>query len=358
MGATNSAFLRTREYAGVRVALDKTGRNPKPYVPVAMPANPPEIDSMMIRLPSAKQTMIMDQAIRKAEMGQADVQFKIEAMKDDLSTMRRHQIELMKKFTLSVACLLFFFIGAPLGAIIRKGGLGTPLVISVFIFIIYYIIDNSGYKMARDGKWPVWEGMWISTFVLTPTGIYVTWKAMNDSAVFNPDAWRAVFNRITGRTLTRKIDFKEVIINDIDPAQAREKVARVLADTNSLLARYKRPQLYFTYWLRGMDEARISALGREMDDTAEYLTDCREKAVVNKLLDLPVVRSQWVYRPARAMWQSVLAFCLFPLSLPIWLIGMLRQRKLLSTLRQTQATASALLELLPLPESPSENTLD
>lgn len=94
-----------------------------------------------------------------------------------------------KKFTLSFACIIFFFIGAPLGAIIRKGGLGMPVVVSVFMFIFYYIIDNSGYKLARDGRWEVWEGMWLSSAVLLPLGIFLTYKAVKDSAVFNPDVY-------------------------------------------------------------------------------------------------------------------------------------------------------------------------
>ena len=77
-----------------------------------------------------------------------------------------------EKLTLSLACLIFFFIGAPLGGIIRKGGLGMPVVVSVLIFIIYYIINNTGYKMARDGQWVVWMGMWTSTAVLAPLGAF------------------------------------------------------------------------------------------------------------------------------------------------------------------------------------------
>ena len=111
-----------------------------------MPGQPLDIDTLMSTVQPAKQAMIYDQALRKAEAEQADCMFKAETMEDDLKSIRRHGIELMKKFTLSVACLIFFFIGAPLGAIIRKGGLGTPLVISVFLFIVYYIIDNTGYK--------------------------------------------------------------------------------------------------------------------------------------------------------------------------------------------------------------------
>jgi lipopolysaccharide export system permease protein len=90
---------------------------------------------------------------------------------------------------------VFFFIGAPLGAITRKGGLGMPVVISVIMFIIYYIIDNTGYKMAREALWPCWAGMWLSSFLLLPIGIFLTYKAATDSALFNPDAWMKLFGK-------------------------------------------------------------------------------------------------------------------------------------------------------------------
>ena len=109
--------------------------------------------------------------------------------------VRRHEIELYRKFTLAFACLIFFFIGAPLGAIIRKGGLGAPVVISVVLFIIYYIIDNTGYKMAREAIWPCWMGMWLSSAVLLPIGIFLTYKAATDSALFNPEAWKIGWKR-------------------------------------------------------------------------------------------------------------------------------------------------------------------
>jgi lipopolysaccharide export system permease protein len=110
--------------------------------------------------------------------------------------IRKHEIELYRKFTLAFACLIFFFIGAPLGAITRKGGLGAPVVISVVMFIIYYIIDNTGYKMAREALWPCWAGMWLSSFVLLPIGIFLTIKAASDSALFNPEAWMKIYGKI------------------------------------------------------------------------------------------------------------------------------------------------------------------
>ncbi|MCQ2189819.1 MAG: LptF/LptG family permease [Paludibacteraceae bacterium] len=98
--------------------------------------------------------------------------------------MWKHNIEWHRKFTLSFACFIFFFIGAPLGAIIRKGGFGLPVVISIVLFIIYYIVDNTGFKMARNGGWPVWAGTWLSSAMLFPLGLFLTYKAAID-ATFN-----------------------------------------------------------------------------------------------------------------------------------------------------------------------------
>ncbi len=108
----------------------------------------------------------------------------------------RHGIEMHRKFTLSFACLIFFFIGAPLGAIIRKGGLGVPVVISVILFIVYYIIDNTGFKLAREDVWPVAAGIWLSSACLLPIGIVFTYKAAKDSPIFNSDAYRLFFNKL------------------------------------------------------------------------------------------------------------------------------------------------------------------
>jgi lipopolysaccharide export system permease protein len=120
--------------------------------------------------------------------------------------VRKHSIEWYKKFTLSFACIIFFFIGAPLGAIIRKGGIGLPIVLSIVLFILYYIIDNTGYKMAREGIWAVGMGMWFSSLVLLPLGIFLTYKAVSDAAIlssegnlFNPKKWRASLTNILKR---------------------------------------------------------------------------------------------------------------------------------------------------------------
>lgn len=127
--------------------------------------------------------------IEKAKQQQDNIAYNAMLLQDYKRYISKHEIELYRKFTLAFACLIFFFIGAPLGAIIRKGGLGAPVVISVIMFIIYYIIDTAGYKMAREALWPCWAGMWLSSFVLLPIGVFLTYKAATDSALLNPEAW-------------------------------------------------------------------------------------------------------------------------------------------------------------------------
>ena len=124
-------------------------------------------------------------------------------------TLRRIDIEILKKFALSVACLIFFLIGAPLGALIRKGGLGTPAIISVLFFVAYWVIDISGTKLARDGAVDAFTGVFISSYILLPTGMFLTWKAIHDSAIFNMDAiksiWRKVKMKVMGLFKQKRI---------------------------------------------------------------------------------------------------------------------------------------------------------
>ena len=120
-----------------------------------------------------------------------------EMPKDALQkNIRMHEIYWHQMIALSFACLIFVFIGAPLGAIIRKGGLGLPVIISVLLFIIYYILDRFGYKMARDGVWPIWQGVWLNTFILLPLGLFLTYKSMRESALFNIELYGRYFRKL------------------------------------------------------------------------------------------------------------------------------------------------------------------
>lgn len=345
VGKRYSTQLRATAYVGVVPDVDTTG-NPLPVRQVARDASSASLSQLIAGLGGSERQEMYKRASMAAQQAKMDLEFKIESMKDDNYALRRHQIELMKKFTLSVACLLFFFIGAPLGAIIRKGGLGTPLVVSVLIFIVYYIIDNTGYKLARDGKWVVWQGMWISTFILAPLGVYVTYKAMNDSAVFNADAWRRILARVFGVKLSRKVEFKELIMTPLSLADARERMEGQLASVQELLKLCPHPQWWGTYWWRGFDINAIRRFGTQLDANCKALTDCRDLAVVNKLLDFPIIRGQWLYEPARTRAWKIVALVLFPLSIPVWIFGMIKQRYLCKDLRKVEATTKAEIALI------------
>ena len=112
--------------------------------------------------------------------------------------IRKHEQVLNQKFTLSIACLLFFFIGAPLGAIIRKGGLGMPVVVSVIFFVIYYVITIIGERVAVNGDMPVFLGAWISSLVLFPIGLFLTFKATTDADILDAESWHKFYLKIKG----------------------------------------------------------------------------------------------------------------------------------------------------------------
>lgn len=122
--------------------------------------------------------------------------------KDLQDSVRSHYIEMYRKFTLSVACILLFMIGAPLGSIIRKGGLGSPLVFSIIFFVLFYLLNTIGERLAREGVVSCFTGMWLSSFVLFPIGLFLTIKAMRDSQLFNNEAYFRFFKKV--RALIRK----------------------------------------------------------------------------------------------------------------------------------------------------------
>ncbi|MDE6535366.1 MAG: LptF/LptG family permease [Muribaculaceae bacterium] len=256
-------------------------------------------------------------------------------MGDEQKVLARHGIELHKKFTLSLACLVFFFIGAPLGAIIRKGGLGTPLVISVFLFIFYYIIDNSGMKMARDGKLPVWEGMWLSSAVLLPLGIWVTYKAVKDSAMFNADAWQRALRVLTGKN-KRALGVKEVIIEDVDPVVAAEKLDELGTLAAEFLKKYPRPQGYVSYWRGGIDPTLLRQLTASLEVTVSYLSNTRSRQLMERLNEVPILQDLMILHPRRQSFWAKSAMYLLPVGLIIWAIGMLFEARTIKSVKQLQ----------------------
>jgi len=163
-------------------------------------------DSTFTAMSLASKLKVVDVAMNYARTTKTYVQSSAENLHAQKRWIRRHEIEWHKKFTLSFACFILFFIGAPLGAIIRKGGIGMPTVVSVLFFILYYIISITGEKYVRSGVLEASQGMWISSFILLPLGIFLTYKATTDSVILNIDTYFTFFKKVFGIELTSSRD--------------------------------------------------------------------------------------------------------------------------------------------------------
>ena len=307
---------------------------------------PLDMDSLIKSVPLDKRDRLFENAFSISRRHLNESQFKSLTISDDKMSIRRHKIELLKKYTLSVACLIFFFIGAPLGAIIRKGGLGTPLVISVLLFLFYYIIDNTGYKMARDGRWEVWIGIWLSTFILAPLGIYVTYKAMNDSAVFNPDSYKDLIRKIRGIRLPRNIGRKEVVINEISVPEALQRIGQLIDNCRFLIERIQVKPGYQDFWVDKGLGVEITQTGEELDNLTEYLTDCKDNNVVDKLSEYPWIYDTFLLTPERIHWLAKILKWFAPAGLFIYWISLRKRKNLQNNLLATINLSEELMTLL------------
>ncbi len=184
-----------------------------------------DFDSLFASYNRDIQRRILTTAISNARSTMSFVENSAANIKYEVRNLRRHEIEWHKKFTLAAACLIFLFIGAPLGAIIRKGGLGMPAVISTVFFILYYIISLTGEKIVREDIVPSYQGMWLSSMILIITGIFLTYKATNDSSMLNIDTYLNFIRKFMGidkkTMLDRKIylsgkfQFNEISLNEL-----------------------------------------------------------------------------------------------------------------------------------------------
>ena len=327
-----------------RVVVD--GKNKEVPMSVSSIVKPMDLDSIFAEIEKNKRKKYIEEAKIKASNLKQDFEYRGNALEESKMTIRRHQIEMQKKFTLSFACLVFFFIGAPLGAIIRKGGLGTPIVISVLLFIVYYIFDNMGYKMARDGHWDVWKGMWLSSAVLLPLGIFFTYKAVNDSAVFNPDAYLNLFRKITGMHQVRHVEMKELVMDDVVPAEAIVKISELKFECSKFLEDYRKKQSYLKYWAGGYPEAVRESLNNKLEEVVSYMSNSKEQLTINKVADFPVLRDLLFYQPVKSQKLGIAIAIVFPIGAVGYLVGLSCQKTYKHELKQTIKVCDELLVML------------
>lgn len=248
-------------------------------------------DTLFEHLTDHQKSDAVHKALQTVSLANADMENREEEMKYLKRDLRQHEIQIWQKITLALACIIFFFIGAPLGAIIRKGGMGMPVVVAVVIFLFYYIVNSFGSNLASAGKIPIFLGMWFSTLVLAPIAYYLTVKSNNDSVVFNIDTYRTFFKKLFGIRSKRNIYRKEVIIHDPDYKEMGERMKALVEKAKEFrqtkhLNRF--PNYIKVFFRNGRDE-EIEQLSNDLEECVEGLSNSKDRQILKYLNGFPVI---------------------------------------------------------------------
>ena len=278
-------------------------------------------DTLLAKLPDDAKRKTMERAMEKAQSESFDLNMKSDYSFNINRHERLHRMEAINRFTLALSCIIFFFIGAPLGAIIRKGGMGVPVIISVLVFIIYYIFENSGMRMARADEWTVWFGKLISTMALAPVAIFFTHTANNDSVVFNVDLYKELLRRMFGLRTKRNIMRKEVIIEDpkyLDDVAMLEEINANIAqysEEHSLLRLPNPIKVFFKY----SDDHEIERIDEKLEATIEDLGYTRDRLILTELNNYPILMTRAHTRPFSRKWMNIVTAIILPLGIFFYL---------------------------------------
>lgn len=310
-------------------------------------------DSLFQKMNAEKKVQAVNIALNQVRAQISNLDFKGMITNDGDRNIRQHKIEAINKFTTALSCLIFFFIGAPLGAIIRKGGLGVSVIVSVLVFIIYYILDNTGYRMARGGMWAIWFGKGLSPAVLIPLAAFVTYKATNDSIVFNMDAYKEFFMRLFGLRLKRSIFGKEVIIDDPDYQGDKERLRRI---SDELVAYSKEHRLvkapnFIRVFFKYKPDHEIERINEELESIIEDLSNTKDKVVLHAINQYPVISTKAHTRPFERRWLNIIAAIIVPVGLTLYvrMWGFrVRLYRDLKVVRQTNETLINRIEAMKL----------
>ena len=278
-------------------------------------------DSLFNRLTDQQKQEAVRMAMNNVQSLSSDLEMKGTYAKALHRRTRTHQIQAILKFTLAFTCIIFFFIGAPLGAIIRKGGLGVPVIISVLVFIVYYILDSTGQKMARDDQWTIMYGMLISTVILTPIAVFFTYKANNDSVVFNIDMYKHVLYKALGLRMKRHVSGKEVIIEDPKYPEDVNSLLQINEGIGQYIAQHKLLHLPnpIEVFFRPGDDQTIEQIVDKLENVIEDLSNTKDRQIITYLNHYPIVATHAHTRPFRQKWLNIVTGLILPLGLFFYL---------------------------------------
>jgi len=304
-------------------------------------------DSVYAVSSRSRQVDIKSAMRTKAQTQVADLSIKSSNMFYGDRSIRKHWIEWMRKIINSLSVLIFFFIGAPLGAIIRKGGLGVPVLISVFTYILFYITNVSGEKMFREGEWSI-VGCWFSVMVLAPFSIFFTVKANGDSTLFQLDVILEFIRYWFGTKVSRNITRKDVVIDDPD----RDKCIRTLEEIESRASALEQSAVlnavpgYGQLFFGGVDTSDLKELDSEIEELVAELGNSRDRVELDMLNQIPLLQIHGVQSPFAGKWVNRIVGVVFPVGLLFELRAWLFQRKLKRQMVKTSQAAENLIDYL------------
>lgn len=285
--------------------------------------------------------------LNKVKQMKVDYEIKHNIMHSREKDLNKHKISWWNKFTLSVGCLIFFFIGAPLGAIVRKGGLGYPVLISVATFILYYIFNTSGYKMSREGEWHIWFGAWLSTMVLAPLGALFTFQSNKDSEIFNSDSLNRFFRILFAIPEKRNLVPKEVIINDPDYTKVLTVINELHVEARGYRKKQKLrklPSLSNVFF--NEKDHTLDDFNDKMENIIEELSNSKNKKIVIMLNEFPILAPHATVSPFKRRWLNVLSLILFPVGIFIYLRAVKFRYRLMKDLIKIEKNSNIITELI------------
>lgn len=279
------------------------------------------IDSVFNTLTSAEKLKTLSTCENRLSSLSSDWSMKSYLTKETDANIRGHRSDWHKKITLSLACIIFFFIGAPLGAIIRKGGLGMPVVLSVLIFILYYIIDSGATRVAKSGEMNIILGTWMSTLVLAPLGGFLTYKSNKDSVVFNIDVYIAFFRKLLGIRQSRHIFKKEVIIHTPDYADIVNRLEAISGHCQDYANKHKLlgPPNYFQIFTNNEHDDAIREISLQMENLIEELSNSKDNILLNMLNKYPYLSVKAHKSLFDNRWLNLIFGIIVPAGLLVWL---------------------------------------
>lgn len=279
------------------------------------------IDSVFNTLTSAEKLKTLSTCENRLSSLSSDWSMKSYLTKETDANIRGHRSDWHKKITLSLACIIFFFIGAPLGAIIRKGGLGMPVVLSVLIFILYYIIDSGATRVAKSGEMNIILGTWMSTLVLAPLGGFLTYKSNKDSVVFNIDVYIAFFRKLLGIRQSRHIFKKEVIIHTPDYADIVNRLEAISGQCQDYANKHKLlgPPNYFQIFTNNEHDDAIREISLQIENLIEELSNSKDNILLNMLNKYPYLSFKAHKSLFDNRWLNLIFGIIVPAGLLVWL---------------------------------------